>query len=135
VKQAQARCQAELEKNSTTTATTATTATAAFIQSCQEKHADDIVELNRALLAEMRRMSVQNENVPSQHAQVAQSSGKTLQHILSPQTIRRRFLSLNALTRAIREDLLAFLTQDLRSGDRAIVVQQIKESCLARKKQ
>ena len=135
VKHAQAKCQAELEKNSTTTATTTATATAAFIQSSQEKHADDIVELNRALFAEMRRMSAQNENVPSQHAQVAHSSGKTLQHILSPQTIRRKFLSLNALTRAIREDLLAFLTQDLRSGDRAIVVQQIKDSCLARKKQ
>lgn len=131
VKHAQAKCQAELEKNS---GFATATATAAFIQSSQEKH-DDLVELNRALFAEMRRMSVQNENVPSQHAQVAHSSGKTLQHILSPQTIRRKFLSLNALTRAIREDLLAFLTQDLRSGDRAIVVQQIKDSCVARKKQ
>ncbi len=133
VKHAQAKCQAELEKNSGFA--TATAAAAAFIPSShQEKH-DDLVELNRALFAEMRRMSAQNENVPSQHAQVAHSSGKTLQHILSPQTLRRKFLSLNALTRAIREDLLAFLTQDLRSGDRAIVVQQIKDSCVARKKQ
>ena len=128
---AQERCRAESAKN--IGSTSSTTSTPAIIQSCQEKHAVDLVEWNRVLLAEIQRMSLQKENVPSQHAQVAQSSGNTLQHILSPQTIRRRFLSLNALTRAIRGDLQAFLENDFRSKDRAIVVQQIKDSCVRRK--
>jgi hypothetical protein len=79
-------------------------------------------------------MRTANETVPSQHAQIARSSGITLQNILSPETSRRMFLSLNALTRAIRSDLLAFLANDFRSKDHAIVVQQIKNSRTAAKK-
>jgi hypothetical protein len=76
-------------------------------------------------------MTCQKETVPSQHAQISRSSGLTLQNILSPETIRHKFVSLNALTKAIRSDLLVFLTNDSRAKDRAIVVQQIKESYAA----
>jgi hypothetical protein len=106
---------------------------AAFAKTCREKH-EDLVELNRSITMEIYQMKQKNERVPSQHAQIAHSSGITLQNILSGQTIRRRFLSLNALTRAIRSDLVAFLTNDARGSDRAIVVQQIKDSCTAAKK-
>lgn len=71
--------------------------------------------------------------VPSQHAQIAQTSGFALRNILTPETIRRRFISLNALTQKIREELAAFLTDESRSQDRAEVVKQIKESCRAKK--
>lgn len=100
-----------------------------FIQTCLAKN-EDLAHLERAISDEILR----NERVPAQHAEIARSSGITLQNILSAQTIRRRFMSLNALTRAIRGDLQAFLTQDLRSDDRATVVQQIKDSCMAAKK-
>jgi hypothetical protein len=73
--------------------------------------------------------------VPSQHVQIANSSGKTLRDILSPETIRRRFISLHTLTQAIRKELLEFLTDECRRKDRAEVVQQIKNSCLAAKTQ
>lgn len=95
---------------------------------------EDLAHLETAISDEIFRMMEQKERVPAQHAEIAHSSGLTLQNILSAQTIRRRFLSLNALTRAIRGDLQAFLTQDLRSDDRATVVQQIKDSCMAAKK-
>ena len=140
LKQEQAKCAEDLAKSTATVKEFGLMPSSfterngmAFIQTCLAKN-EDLVEWNKVLLVEIRRMSLQKENVPSQHAQVAHSSGKTLQHILSPQSIRRRFLSLNALTRAIREDLQAFLTQDIRSDDRAIVVQQIKDSCVGRKK-
>ena len=71
--------------------------------------------------------------VPSQHVQIANSSGKTLRNILSRETIQRKFISLHTLTQAIRKDLLEFLTDECRHKDRAEVVQQIKASCLAAK--
>lgn len=73
--------------------------------------------------------------VPSQHVQIANSSGKTLRNILSRETIQRKFISLHTLTQAIRKELLEFLTDECRRKDRAEVVQQIKASCLAAKTQ
>ena len=108
---------------------------AAFIRKCQEEYKSDLTQLNVSLSAEIRRMRCANETVPSQHAQIEYADGMTLQNILSPETIRRIFLSLNAMTRAIRSDLLAFLANDFRSKDHAIVVQQIKNSHRAAKKE
>ena len=139
LKQAQVKCVEDLAKSTETVKEfglmppSFTERNATFIQTCLAKK-EDLIHLNTAISAEIRRMTQQNERVPSQHAEIARSSGITLQHVLSAQTIRRRFLSLNALTRAIREELQAFLTQDLRSDDRATVVQQIKDSCMAAKK-
>ena len=72
--------------------------------------------------------------VPSQHAQIARTSGIALRNILTPETIRRRFISLNALTQKIREEVAAFLTDEFRIVDRDEVVKQIKESCRTAKK-
>lgn len=69
--------------------------------------------------------------VPSQHAHIAHSTGVVLRNILSPETIRRRFISLEALTKKIRDEVVLFLTDDARHKDRHEVIKQIKESCLA----
>ena len=105
-----------------------------FVQRSQESHTDDILDWNAALSTEILRMTVERERVPSQHAQIAKTSGITLRNILSPKTIRRRFISLNALTQAIRRDLVEFLENDVQRKDRDAVVQQIKDSCVAAKK-
>ena len=101
---------------------------AAIYQNPETDEQRDLAEWNTTLSTEITRMTVQNETVPSQHAQISRSSGIILQNILSPETIRRKFVSLNALTQTIRRELLAFLTNDSRAKDRAIVVQQIKHS-------
>lgn len=66
--------------------------------------------------------------VPSQHAQIPEAAGVLLRNILSPETIRRRFISLEILTRQIRNDVAAFLSDPIRHKDRNEVIQQIKES-------
>lgn len=104
-----------------------------FVQCNQESSTDDILEWSVALSTEIHRMRFKDECVPSQHAQIAKTSGITLRNVLSPKTIRRRFISLNALTQAIRCDLLEFLENDLKRKDRDAVVQQIKDSCMAAK--
>ncbi len=70
--------------------------------------------------------------VPSQHAQIAPSSAKALYNILTPPTIRRTFISISSLTDQIRKDVVDFLKDNHRRKDRAEVVKQIKESCMAR---
>ncbi len=136
LKQMQLKCQADLDIHTAmmTLPVSGDPSDAAFIRKCQEEYKSDLTQLNVSLSTEIRRMRTANETVPSQHAQIARSSGITLQNILSPETSRRMFLSLNALTRAIRSDLLAFLANDFRSKDHAIVVQQIKNSRTAAKK-
>ena len=136
LKQMHAKCKKDLEQSNATIKEFALMPSSfternggGFIQTCLAKN-EDLAHLETAISEEILR----NERVPAQHAEIARSSGITLQNILSAQTIRRRFMSLNALTRAIRGDLQAFLTQDLRSDDRATVVQQIKDSCMAAKK-
>jgi hypothetical protein len=69
--------------------------------------------------------------VPSQHAQIALSSGTYLRNILKPETIRRTFISLSTLTNSIRNDVVEFLTDECRHKDRHEVVKQIKECCIA----
>ena len=107
------------------------TTNADFIQHHRMKN-EDLKAWNATLTLEMSRLLYQKERVPSQHVQIACSSCLALQSILSSQTIRHKFISLNALTQAIRSDLVAFLTNDLRSKDRSLVVQQIKDSCVAK---
>jgi hypothetical protein len=70
--------------------------------------------------------------VPSQHAQIAPSSAKALYNILAPETIRRTFISMSSLTDQIRKDVEVFLKENHRRKDRAEVVKQIKESCIAK---
>jgi len=70
--------------------------------------------------------------VPSQHAQIAPSSAKALYNILTPPTIRRTFISISSLTDQIRKDVVDFLKDNHRRKDRAEVVKQIKESCIAK---
>lgn len=69
--------------------------------------------------------------VPSQHAQISPSAGNVLRNILSPETLRRTFISLKGLTQKISEEVATFLTDDQRQKDRADVVKQIKESLAA----
>lgn len=69
--------------------------------------------------------------VPSQHARIAQATGVVLRNILSPETIRRRFISLQSLTQKIRDEVVVFLTDDCRHKDRHEVIKQIKEACIA----
>lgn len=104
-----------------------------FIQRNWDKNVD-LVHWNTALSNEIIRLERGAERVPPQHVQLARSSGITLQNVLSPQTIRRRFVSLSALTIAIRTDVQEFLTSSARGKDRATVVEQIKKSCVAAKK-
>lgn len=70
--------------------------------------------------------------VPSQHAQIAPSSAKALYNILTPPTIRRTFISMSSLTDQIRKDVVDFLKDNHRRKDRAEVVKQIKEACMAK---
>jgi hypothetical protein len=130
LKQAQAKCQLELTAILQTKQAQQQSHQAIY-QKPDIKEERDLIEWNTTLSTEIRRMTCQKETVPSQHAQISRSSGLTLQNILSPETIRRKFVSLNALTKAIRSDLLVFLTNDSRAKDRAIVVQQIKDSYAA----
>jgi len=69
--------------------------------------------------------------VPSQHAHLARASGVQLRNILSPETIRRTFISLETLTKKIRDEFVNFLIGPNRHKDRLEVIKQIKESCLA----
>lgn len=149
LKELQARCDAELVQHtamvqglvlSTSTSMDFETIDAALIhaetiQSHQEKNTD-LAHWNTALSREIHRLTYEKgaDRVPPQHVELARSSGITLQNVLSPQTIRRRFVSLSELTRAIRTDVQEFLTSSARGKDRAIVVQQIKKSCAAAKK-
>lgn len=69
--------------------------------------------------------------VPSQHAHIARASGVQLRNILTPETIRRTFISLETLTKKIRDEFVMFLIGISRHKDRLEVIKQIKESCLA----
>ena len=69
--------------------------------------------------------------VPSQHAQIAPSSAKALYNILTPPTIRSRFISMSSLTDQIRKDVVDFLKDNDRRKDRAEVVAQIKSCVIA----
>jgi hypothetical protein len=69
--------------------------------------------------------------VPSQHANITNSSAHALRNILSPQTCRRTFISLSAITDKIRTEVAMFLTDNDRVKDRAEVVKQIKEAYAA----
>ena len=73
-------------------------------------------------------------NVPTQHAQIAPTSGKILHNILKPETIRRKFISLKVLTENISKEVAQFLTDTDRQADRRCVVKQIAESLAAHKK-
>lgn len=66
-------------------------------------------------------------SVPSQHAQIP-AVAVVLRNILSPETIRRRFISLDTLTKQIGKDVAAFLSDESRHYDRMEVIHQIKES-------
>lgn len=68
--------------------------------------------------------------VPSQHAKISHGSGVLLRNILTPETIRRPFISLEMLTKKIRDELVMFLIGSNRHKDRHEVIKQIKESCL-----
>ena len=101
-----------------------------FIQRNWDKNAD-LVHWNTSLSTEITRLTRGGERVPTQHVQLERLSGITLRNILSPQTIRRKFISLSAIANAIRADVQLFLTNETRCKDRVTVVQQIKKSCAA----
>jgi hypothetical protein len=65
---------------------------------------------------------------PTQHAQIAPTSGKILHNILKPETLRRTFVSLKVLTENISREVADFLTDAYRSADRKCVVKQIAAS-------
>jgi len=89
----------------------------------------DLTQWITALTDELRRVnSMRPAGVPSQQAEIMRSSASALCKVLSPETIRRKFISLEKLTSAIRTDLVAFLTSEARKHDRTEFVKQIKES-------
>jgi hypothetical protein len=89
----------------------------------------ELMQWMNDLTGELRRVNTMRPiGVPSQQAQIMHSSGITLCNVLSPETIRRRFISLKNLTDAIRSDLVIFLTSESRKLDRTAVVNQIKEA-------
>jgi hypothetical protein len=106
---------------------------ASVIQHLKEAH-DNLDYWVKELSAEIRRIQNSKE-VPSQQAEISRSSGVTLQNILSESTIRRRFISLNTLTKTIRSELKNFITDESRHKDRATVVEQIKQCCRSSRKQ
>lgn len=71
--------------------------------------------------------------VPSQHAQITQASAERLRTVLTPETLRRTFISHKSLTVKISEEVTSFLTDDQRRKDRAEVVKQIKSWFMAAK--
>lgn len=71
--------------------------------------------------------------VPSQHAQISQGSAGRLRTVLTPETLRRTFISHKSLTVKISEEVTSFLTDDQRRKDRAEVVKQIKSWIMAAK--
>lgn len=73
-------------------------------------------------------------SVPSQHAQISPATGILLRNILTPETIRRTFISLNTLTSKIRNEVVLFLTDAARHKDRHEVIKQIKECVISSKK-
>jgi hypothetical protein len=102
---------------------------------------DEASDLNywaTALMGEIRRFGFnamrQLPGVPSQHVQIMRSDGVALRNILSPETIRRKFISLDVLAKTIGTELASFLTADTRKSDRKAVVDQIKESCRSRRR-
>ena len=97
----------------------------------KRKHLD-LKTWNAELSKEFRASAA---SVPSQHAQISQSSAITLRNVLSPETLRRTFVSLNSLTQKIREEVVQFLNDETRRKDRAEVVEQIKASIMAVKTQ
>jgi hypothetical protein len=89
----------------------------------------DLTQWITALTDELRRVnSMRPTGVPSQQAEIMRSSASALCKVLSPETIRRKFISLEKLTSAIRTDLVAFLTSEARKHDRAEFVKQIKDA-------
>ena len=91
----------------------------------------DLTQWITALTDELRRVnSMRPAGVPSQQAYLMRSSAITLCNVLSPETIRRTFISLEKLTSAVRTDLIAFLTSESRKDDRAAVVKQIRDSII-----
>lgn len=71
--------------------------------------------------------------VPSQHVQLTQASAGRLRTVLTPETLRRTFISHKSLTVKISEEVTSFLTDDHRRKDRAEVVKQIKSYIMAAK--
>jgi len=65
--------------------------------------------------------------VASQNAHIPESTGFLLRNILSPETIRRKFISLETLTHKIRDEVASFISDSQRHKDRAEVVKQIKD--------
>jgi len=65
--------------------------------------------------------------VASQNAHIPESTGFLLRIILSPETIRRKFISLETLTHKIRDEVASFISDSQRHKDRAEVVKQIKD--------
>lgn len=64
--------------------------------------------------------------IPSQHAQIPEATGVHFRNILKPETIRRKFISLDALTIQIKKDVTEFLSQPGRHKDRIEVIQLLK---------
>ena len=93
-------------------------------------------DLNKptAVVAATTTTTTDPVGVPSQHAHVAHATGVMLRNILSPETIRRTFISLQMLTRKIREELVRFLINAEHHKDRHEVIKQIKECVMAAKK-
>jgi len=92
----------------------------------------DLMCWDSSLTAEIIRVRQTKGTTPSQHAQISPNdSGVALSKILTPHTIRSKFISLHNLTKQIRQELIAFLTSDSRVNDRVDVVEQIKEACIA----
>lgn len=104
-----------------------------------EEEVSDLNYWATALSEEIRRLNLnamksQPAAVPSHHVRIMPSTGRALCNILSPETIRRKFTSLDALANTIGAELVKFLTEESRKTDRKAVVEQIKDSCRSRRR-
>ena len=89
------------------------------------------------LAKEIRRCSFPPRNsdtlpTPTQHAWISPSWRKRLTNILSPETLTRKFISLNVLVKKISDEMTKFLETPERRTDRLTIVSQINDAFKAK---
>ena len=99
---------------------------------CLKKHNDIKIWID-ILVNELTQCTIKKRQ-PTQHVQVHSSSAFFFQNILSPETIRRKFISFNAIIKSVALDIEKFLTYPEMRNDRKLVVQQIIDSIPIKRK-
>jgi len=89
------------------------------------------------LAKEIRRCSFPARNsdmlpTPTQHAWISPSWRKRLTNILSPETLTRKFISLNVLIKKISDEMTKFVEAPDRRTDRLTIVSQMNDAYKAK---